>query len=308
MSRTRVSDAKGAKAPVIIRSNLGRADWPGITVVEGADNGGVIHNTSNPQHRVFVALSGCVETWWRADGVARCRRAYPGTISAAPPGPMPNSSWKDPRHYAYVSLPDAFMRSVLTGEEMKRLNAMPVHYCLDEYYHDAGRGVSLVLGLNALLHDSDPANGLQAETLAIQTVHWMATLAGCRPSVDPADGLSRGTLRRVVERIDARLDQPLTIRELATVAGVSPFHFCRMFRRNTGLSPWQFVMRWRVDRAVELLKASRNRSIAAIATSCGFVDQSHLSRVLKNVRGITPGQLIRRGERQHDQQAATSAS
>lgn len=135
----------------------------------------------------------------------------------------------------------------------------------------------------------------------------------CRPrpgswAVCAADDSNRGApdlkpatssrLGRVVTYIDEHLDAPLTLDRLAEEAELSKFHFSRVFRRETGDSPWSFVRRARVERAKTLLE--RGESPAAAAVEAGFYDQSHLTRVMKEVEGTTPGRFreeSRRGER-----------
>jgi AraC family transcriptional regulator len=99
-------------------------------------------------------------------------------------------------------------------------------------------------------------------------------------------------LRRVIEYIDAHLGQGLSLAELAGVAGLSPFHFARVFKRTTGLAPHQFVVRCRVERARDLLVRGQ-ATVADVAAHVGFADQSHLSAHFKRVFGMTPAAFVR---------------
>jgi AraC family transcriptional regulator len=65
-------------------------------------------------------------------------------------------------------------------------------------------------------------------------------------------------------------------------------HFARAFKANTGLTPHQFVVNMRLERALELLSAS-DESMADIAVICGFSDQSHFCRVFRRNFGVSPG-------------------
>jgi AraC family transcriptional regulator len=64
-------------------------------------------------------------------------------------------------------------------------------------------------------------------------------------------------------------------------------HFSRCFKQSTGLSPYQYVIQQRLDRAMELLK-NTDRSIVDIAVKTGFANQSHLTTQFRKYRSITP--------------------
>jgi AraC-like DNA-binding protein len=93
--------------------------------------------------------------------------------------------------------------------------------------------------------------------------------------------------RRVREYIGEHLDQDLTLAQLGAVVCMSPYHFARLFRRSTGVSPHRFVVRARIDRATTLL-AAPELSIARIARAVGFRTPSHFSTVFRRITGITP--------------------
>jgi AraC family transcriptional regulator len=99
--------------------------------------------------------------------------------------------------------------------------------------------------------------------------------------------LSRRTLRSVVDYVGDNLVHDLTLDELAGVAHMSPYHFSRRFKRSTGLSPHQYVVRRRVERAKELL-INTELTLHEVALSVGFADQSHLAKHTKRLLGVSP--------------------
>jgi len=105
------------------------------------------------------------------------------------------------------------------------------------------------------------------------------------PSGRPIDGRR---MSRVMEFIDARIDQQFTVADLATVACMSPAHFARSFKTTVGRSPHEFVSRMRLELAMRML-CDRHRSIADIALSTGFSSQSNFSRAFRGATGTTPG-------------------
>jgi AraC-like DNA-binding protein len=83
------------------------------------------------------------------------------------------------------------------------------------------------------------------------------------------------------------LTDDVSLEQLAQISGFSPFHLIRVFRNATGLAPYEYLTNLRVERAKQLLV--EQRSIAQVAASLGFYDQSHLHRHFKRIVGVTPG-------------------
>jgi AraC family transcriptional regulator len=100
-------------------------------------------------------------------------------------------------------------------------------------------------------------------------------------------GLTAARLRRVTELVHSRMDSDLGLEEMAGAAGLSVTHFSQMFRESTGQSPHQFVLRRRVERAKEMLRAAEMR-VLDVAVACGFKSQQHFARVFRNLCGASP--------------------
>jgi AraC family transcriptional regulator len=109
----------------------------------------------------------------------------------------------------------------------------------------------------------------------------------------PWDAVDAPALKRVFHFIDANIDKALSLADMALASGLSVDRFRREFKAATQMSPHQYVIRKRVDRARELLSSSRNPRLADIALACGFADQSHLSTTFRRVLGISPARFAR---------------
>jgi AraC family transcriptional regulator len=111
-------------------------------------------------------------------------------------------------------------------------------------------------------------------------------------------GLSPARLRRITELVDAKADDELTLLEMAQSVGLSRAHFARMFRKSTGESPHDFVLRHRIKRAKAMLRAPNSR-VLDVALSCGFKSQQHFARAFRYVCGASPTEyrqkLLQRG-------------
>ena len=103
--------------------------------------------------------------------------------------------------------------------------------------------------------------------------------------------LGREVLGRLRDYVVANLDAPIDVAALANIAGRSPFHFSRVFARSVGMTPHRWVVQLRLQRAIELVREGRS-GLAEIAARTGFADQSHLSRWLRRVHGVSPTRLL----------------
>lgn len=153
----------------------------------------------------------------------------------------------------------------------------------------------LLHGLLALRHDlasPSPAGDVFSGHLARAiTAHYVRRY--CRADVDAVGHrLSATQIRRVCELIEAKLDQKIHLEELADTVGLTGTLFCTWFKRTTGVSPYQYVLRRKVQRAQELL-ARGSLSIAELAQSLGFYDQSQFANTFRRYTGISPREFRR---------------
>jgi AraC family transcriptional regulator len=110
---------------------------------------------------------------------------------------------------------------------------------------------------------------------------------------EPARGLGSRQLGVVRALMDERLAEPISLADLAAVAGLSVSQFSRQFKLRTGLAPHRFLLGLRVERACRLLSTG-GLPIAEVALRCGFSHQEHLTRVMRAQLDTTPG-AVRRG-------------
>jgi len=128
-----------------------------------------------------------------------------------------------------------------------------------------------------------------AESLAtLLALHLLRTYSAQQPRLClQTGGLSPHTLRLVQEYIQAHLDQPLGLADLAALVQLSTPHFLRMFKQATGQAPHQYILAQRLERAKGCLRTSR-LSMTAIALALGFQTQSHFAMHFRRLTGLTP--------------------
>lgn len=100
-------------------------------------------------------------------------------------------------------------------------------------------------------------------------------------------GLTVERKRRLLEYIDTRLAEPITLDELAAIAALSPYHLIRSFKAEMGMTPFRWVLQQRIARAQRMLQFTP-LPLVDIAYACGFSSQSHFSTVFKQETGATP--------------------
>jgi AraC family transcriptional regulator len=121
---------------------------------------------------------------------------------------------------------------------------------------------------------------------------WLDEPAATRKS-HQRGGLAPAALRRVQVFVEANIDRPIHIADLASRAGLSVHHFGRAFRTSTGGTPHAFIEQRRIEHARALIE-STNHSLSEVAAAAGFATQSHLTTAFKRATGFTPA-AYRRG-------------
>ncbi|MEM8875833.1 MAG: AraC family transcriptional regulator [Planctomycetota bacterium] len=148
---------------------------------------------------------------------------------------------------------------------------------------------SLCLDLDRASADSTPAGRLYVDGVWTSLVGRLLHLSQeATPSEPKRAKLHPRALAQVLDLMHARLGSGVSLDELAEVAGVNQLHFGRLFKQATGEPPYAYMTRLRVEEAQRLLRTHPEWTIAAIANTCGFSDQSHLSRHFKRIVGTTP--------------------
>ena len=102
-------------------------------------------------------------------------------------------------------------------------------------------------------------------------------------------GLSSSKLRRVIDYIQSNLESDLSLAQLARVAHVSSHHFGKLFKQSMGLTPHQYVLKCRVERAKKLLR-DRKLTLTEISLATGFCHQSHFTNAFRRYTTFTPRQ------------------
>ncbi|HEX7811971.1 MAG TPA: AraC family transcriptional regulator [Burkholderiales bacterium] len=242
------------------------------------------------EHLVFVSLGGGVLERQSAEGKAKHQLA-PGFVAVVPAGHAVRWAWNSRISFSLLALKPEFLQQV--AQQHLGLEWDQVQLRFAEREQDpAIATIAAALAREAVRGDA--GSRVYAESLAnILAVHLLrnyAASAGLDQQALPA------SVPRAVSRALSFIQQnhasDISLADIAAAAHMSPFHFTRLFKRAIGVAPYQYLIQMRVNSARALITAGGGGySLAEIATSVGFADQSHLTRHFKKVLGVTPKQM-----------------
>ncbi|MCX7594087.1 MAG: AraC family transcriptional regulator [Fischerella sp.] len=148
------------------------------------------------------------------------------------------------------------------------------------------------LALKAALESNSLGSRLYADSMATAlSAHLLQHYSVPKHSLpDYGGGLPKHKLQRVTEYIIDHLAEDLLLGSMAREVGMSRYHFARLFKQSTGLSPYQYVIHCRIERAKMLLLQTKLK-ISEVASMVGFADQSQFTRHFKRLLGVTPKEI-----------------
>jgi AraC family transcriptional regulator len=135
-----------------------------------------------------------------------------------------------------------------------------------------------------------PADSMYLESLCLLAVLELCVIQKERlvAAAQPAGSLTRSNEQKVADYVEANLDRNIGLNDLAQLAGLSRFHFLRAFKKTTAETPYQYLLRRRIERAQALLTEG-SLSVTEIASAVGFKDSTQFIRTFRTKVGVTPG-------------------
>ncbi len=281
--------------PTRVLSSAGRG-WSGIEVARftGFDE------LSVPpllKHHAIIYLNRLpLDLTQRLDGQLCKQRVHRGEITIVPEGRAWEWGFKGETESDMLPLclENAFLREVARSVEVDPdgVEIVPLLGVRDLRIERIGLSLKEEVEAEGLLGGRLYAESLAA-ALAITLIRDHSSLgraAAKKTAREHTGGLSRRALKEAIDYIGDNLEKDLTLAEISGAAHMSPYHFSRLFKESTGLTPHRYVIERRVQRAKELL-CSSTLPIAEIARLCGFANQGHLNRHFKRLLGVTPKAL-----------------
>jgi AraC family transcriptional regulator len=271
-----------------VRASSQGAGWSGLDAGLIDTYGGSKVHPATPRHNVGMQVGAPVTVTWRSSGQVRRRLQIPGDIHIVPLGH--SVMWEDdrPTQYLGISLTPSLMR--LAADEMD-VNLDCFSLPLQMQLRDE-KIEHIALAIKAELEEQDRQDRMCAEALGLVLAAQLLKRYGRAHSNRVRRGLTHRQEQRAKDFILQNLTKDLSLTELAAVTGISPSHFRVLFKQSVGLPVHKYVIKCRVEHAVGLLSKGRAK-LSDVALNSGFADQSHMSRCMRRVIGLTPAEVKR---------------
>jgi len=285
----RILTARNGKVePLIPREPIASSGnkWAGLTLEKHlAEPDYIRSNFAVHSNLVHVFTGSPVTQEWRFDGHNYRVQNTAGSMMLAPKGleatvravrTQPDVQWM-------LELQPSPWQDLLNG---KTFEPTPQLNLRDP------QAVRLVQLLQTEVENGAPTGNLFGETVGNSLILYLAQHYSIAvPGRDQVRGGLPGVrLKKVLDYIEVNFSKDIHLNDLAQTAGLSAFHFAKLFKQSTGASPHQYILRRRLERAKELLRKP-SMSLSEIGLESGFADQSHFTNVFRRFVGATPSKF-----------------
>jgi AraC family transcriptional regulator len=258
--------------------------WKGLTFTHYCHPPHETLEHSLLQHSLVIAdPKGCFQAERHLDGKFKQYAHGNGRVDVIPAFLNHWTNWDREVEFSVIAICPTLLDRT-TQELMQREIELIPQFAIDDPVIQ-----QLALALKLEIQTGCMSGRLYGELLGTAlAARLVQNYAVSKPSFEfKASSLPQLQLKRVIDYMKANLTQDLSILDLATLTGMSESHFSRSFRRSVGIAPYQYLMQQRVERAKQLLKRQAI-SISDIALDCGFANQTHLTKVFRQMTGVTP--------------------
>ncbi|MBD2071500.1 helix-turn-helix transcriptional regulator [Leptolyngbya sp. FACHB-671] len=262
----------------------GTAAWDGILLEHLKFPPLDISDVCAVRHHLTLQLKTPRKVELKANGKFNCQQLLPGNVCITPFQHLHAIRWEDEMEVLSLTLEPEFVAQTI----QESVNADRVELMMHRGQKDPLIR-EILFALKTELETGCPSGRLYGEAmgtaLAVHLLKRYSTVQSTLTAYE--DGLPQRKLSQVLEYVQTYLDQDIKLVDLAELTGMSQYYFCRLFKQSMGVSPYQFVLQQRIERAKQLLQ-QKELAIADVALLCGFKNQSHLTTLFRKSTGVTP--------------------
>lgn len=264
-----------------------KQQWEHISVEEIRAFPGQEQYENSTSHTICVSLNSAPSHLLQVVGERQhnspCTK---GDICVVPAGYPFFWQWQRDDHYVRIQINSQGFEQLAheeTGAEVNRVELMPKF----RVRHLQVEQISLML-LDELKNGGLATQRYVDSLTTALTVQLLRHFSATAEKTESCEGgLSDRQLLQIADYVHEHLAQEIKIAELAELTRMSQFHFSRLFKQAIGVTPHQYVVEQRVERAKHLLQQSQ-LPIMEIAMLCGFSSHSHLGRCFRQCTGLSP--------------------
>lgn len=281
------SPAEQNPSNFFFQSSSETANWQHIQLDHMRHPAGECNSVAAHEHTLCLSLAPRpVQLLQKQGGKTYTGMYAKGDLVITPAQSQFFAQWDNDDHILQVRLTDQFMRTVANeslGTNADRLELIP------EFKTRNPQIEAIAMMLLTELQQDQPSSQLYIDSLAnVFAVNLLRQHAATKPPIKTYEGgLPQHQLSQILDYIDNSLEEDIKLTDLAQILDMSQFHFGRLFKQSIGLSPYQYLIQQRVERAKNLLK-NTDYLITDIALECGFNSHSHLTNKFRQMTGVTP--------------------
>ncbi|WP_213806761.1 AraC family transcriptional regulator [Granulicella sp. dw_53] len=269
------------ESPVL---DCARSPWTGLVVERHHHQGCEIPVHDHETLALHLQTGGEVDMEWFCSGRSGRQRSTPGSMLLLPAGTRDSVIWHASTERVVASIEPAMLKEAAEQMGIRGFCDFDIRWSLRD------EQLSLLLTeMNREMKSGWLMGSLYGDLLGMSLSVALIKKYGETASYIPQlkGGLSRSHIRAVLGYIEENIDKDIRLEELAALSGLSLFHFARSFRESLGESPYQFILKKRMQSAKKLL-VRPEWNIRQIASAIGFTDVSQFSKMFRKSTGVTP--------------------
>ncbi len=264
-------------------------DFNGVIVEHHFLQKGELPEHTIIDHRLAITLgSNSIPFEHREKGTWKPLSLHPGSFNMQNHGDFGVPRWMEDYQFLAIAIKPKYYEKILPNTNYRELEFMTQRGTLD-------KNIILFTELfqNELLKNRGHAK-LYRDTLGMAFATYLLNQysTGGKKIKTPTGKLFGIQTKNILDYVMSNLYQDLSLQSLSEIVHQSPYHFAKVFKNTTGLSPHQFVLKLRLEKASELIRLKKT-SLTEIAHSIGFYDQSHFTNSFKRFYGVTPRQFYK---------------